>query len=397
MPSSARRTQREPAAPAIAGQPGSEVRAPLFGVVHLHSIARRAAVRRRRARPSKAGQTLCVIEAMKVFNDVRAERDGVVEAVLVDLGRARSRPASRCLRIRLMVTDVRHRPHRQSRRDRAAHPARLPRPGPQDRRRPFRGRSRRVLCAPGRPGAVHRAGGGRRRAISNQAAILFAAEGQRRAGDPSRLRLPVGERGLRRAGRSRPASIFIGPSAACIRIMGDKVAAKRAMRAAGVPCVPGPDTALPDDPDADPRARARDRLPGDRQGRRRRRRTRHAGGAAKKAALARRAVAHARGSAPRLRQSRGLHREVPAASRGTSRSRCWPTATAMRVWLGSRDCSLQRRHQKVLEEAPAPGIDDALIAEVGERCAEACRQIGYLRRRHLRVPRTRTAPSTSSR
>jgi acetyl-CoA carboxylase biotin carboxylase subunit len=47
------------------------------------------------------------------------------------------------------------------------------------------------------------------------------------------------------------------------------------------------------------------------------------------------------------------------------------------VWLGSRDCSLQRRHQKVIEEAPAPGIDEALIAEVGERCAAACRQIGY--------------------
>jgi len=47
------------------------------------------------------------------------------------------------------------------------------------------------------------------------------------------------------------------------------------------------------------------------------------------------------------------------------------------LWLGSRDCSLQRRHQKVIEEAPAPGIDEALIAEVGERCAAACRQIGY--------------------
>ncbi|NKF56722.1 acetyl-CoA carboxylase biotin carboxylase subunit [Ralstonia solanacearum] len=47
------------------------------------------------------------------------------------------------------------------------------------------------------------------------------------------------------------------------------------------------------------------------------------------------------------------------------------------VWLGSRDCSLQRRHQKVIEEAPAPGIDASLIAEVGERCAAACRQIGY--------------------
>ena len=47
------------------------------------------------------------------------------------------------------------------------------------------------------------------------------------------------------------------------------------------------------------------------------------------------------------------------------------------IWLGGRDCSLQRRHQKVLEEAPAPGIDPQLIASVGERCAAACRQIGY--------------------
>jgi acetyl-CoA carboxylase biotin carboxylase subunit len=47
------------------------------------------------------------------------------------------------------------------------------------------------------------------------------------------------------------------------------------------------------------------------------------------------------------------------------------------AWLGSRDCSLQRRHQKVLEEAPAPGLDPALVAETGARCAEACRQIGY--------------------
>jgi len=47
------------------------------------------------------------------------------------------------------------------------------------------------------------------------------------------------------------------------------------------------------------------------------------------------------------------------------------------LWLGSRDCSLQRRHQKVLEEAPAPGIDPELIRQVGERCVEACRQTNY--------------------
>jgi len=47
------------------------------------------------------------------------------------------------------------------------------------------------------------------------------------------------------------------------------------------------------------------------------------------------------------------------------------------LWIGSRDCSMQRRHQKVLEEAPAPGIAPEVIARIGARCVEACRQIGY--------------------
>jgi acetyl-CoA carboxylase biotin carboxylase subunit len=47
------------------------------------------------------------------------------------------------------------------------------------------------------------------------------------------------------------------------------------------------------------------------------------------------------------------------------------------LWLGSRDCSMQRRHQKVVEEAPAPGIPGELIAQVGQRCADACQKIGY--------------------
>ena len=69
---------------------------------------------------------------------------------------------------------------------------------------------------------------------------------------------------------------FIGPPADCIRTMGDKVAAKRAMREAGVPCVPGPDSALPDDPARGARDGPGDRIPRDHQGRRRRRRARHA-------------------------------------------------------------------------------------------------------------------------
>jgi acetyl-CoA carboxylase biotin carboxylase subunit len=47
------------------------------------------------------------------------------------------------------------------------------------------------------------------------------------------------------------------------------------------------------------------------------------------------------------------------------------------VWLGERDCSMQRRHQKVVEESPAPGVDRQAIETIGERCASACRSIGY--------------------
>ncbi|MBH9702806.1 acetyl-CoA carboxylase biotin carboxylase subunit, partial [Burkholderia cepacia] len=47
------------------------------------------------------------------------------------------------------------------------------------------------------------------------------------------------------------------------------------------------------------------------------------------------------------------------------------------VWLGERDCSMQRRHQKVIEEAPAPGIARRLIERIGDRCADACRKMGY--------------------
>jgi acetyl-CoA carboxylase, biotin carboxylase subunit len=168
---------------------------------------------------------------------------------------------------------------------------------------------------------------------------------------------------------------FIGPNSECIRTMGDKVSAKRAMRAAGVPCVPGPDASLPDDADA-VRAVARDigypvivKAAGGGGGRGMR--------VVDDEADLLQALAVTREEAGRafgnpevyvekfLLHPRHVEIQVLADRYGNA------------VWLGSRDCSLQRRHQKVIEEAPAPGIPATLLAQVGERCAQACRRIGY--------------------
>ena len=168
---------------------------------------------------------------------------------------------------------------------------------------------------------------------------------------------------------------FIGPSAACIRTMGDKVAAKRAMRESGVPCVPGPDSIMPTD-EASIQAIARDigypvivKAAGGGGGRGMRV-VRQAHDLIEAINLTREEARLAFGN-PELYIEKFLdhprHVEIQVLC----------DAYGHAIWLGGRDCSLQRRHQKVLEEAPAPGIDPQLIASVGERCAAACRQIGY--------------------
>ncbi|WP_025038708.1 acetyl-CoA carboxylase biotin carboxylase subunit [Bradyrhizobium sp. DOA9] len=168
---------------------------------------------------------------------------------------------------------------------------------------------------------------------------------------------------------------FIGPTAAVMRVMSDKVAAKRAMRAAGVPCVPGPDAALGDDLDL-ARAIARQigypvilKAAGGGGGRGMRMVESEAGlvdAIAVTREEARRGFANSEIYIEKfLRRPRHVEIQVIADAHGNA------------VWLGSRDCSLQRRHQKVLEEAPAPGLDQAVLAQIGERCAEACRQLGY--------------------
>jgi acetyl-CoA carboxylase biotin carboxylase subunit len=212
------------------------------------------------------------------------------------------------------------------------------------------------------------------RSYLNQAAILFAAQVSGAQAIHPGYGFLSENAGF--ADRVEQAGLtFIGPSAACIRTMGDKVAAKRAMREAGVPCVPGPDTALPDDPDA-VRAVARDigypvivKAAGGGGGRGMRV-VRSEAELPDALSLTREEARRAFGNPEVyiekfLLHPRHVEIQVLADSHGNA------------LWLGSRDCSLQRRHQKVLEEAPAPGIDAAVIAAVGGRCAHACRQIGY--------------------
>ena len=169
--------------------------------------------------------------------------------------------------------------------------------------------------------------------------------------------------------------VFIGPRPETIRLMGDKVSAKDAMKAAGVPCVPGSEGALPEDPKEIVKVARAVGYPviikaaGGGGGRGMR--VVHTEAALLNAVTTTRAEAQAAFSNPVvymekfLENPRHVEIQVLADQHGNA------------VYLGERDCSMQRRHQKVIEEAPAPGIDRKAIAKVGERCAEACRKIGY--------------------
>ncbi|NMG54261.1 acetyl-CoA carboxylase biotin carboxylase subunit [Aromatoleum aromaticum] len=169
--------------------------------------------------------------------------------------------------------------------------------------------------------------------------------------------------------------VFIGPRSDTIRLMGDKVSAKDAMKAAGVPCVPGSEGALPEEPKEVVKiARAVGypviiKAAGGGGGRGMR--VVHTEAALLNAVATTRAEAEAAFGNPIvymekfLENPRHIEIQVLADEHGNA------------VYLGERDCSMQRRHQKVIEEAPAPGIDRKAIAKVGERCAEACRTIGY--------------------
>ena len=169
--------------------------------------------------------------------------------------------------------------------------------------------------------------------------------------------------------------VFIGPRPDTIRLMGDKVSAKDAMKASGVPCVPGSDGALGEDQDEWIR-QAKDigypiiiKAAGGGGGRGMR--VVHTEAALVQAVLMTQNEAGAAFNNPVVYMEKFLgnprHIEIQVLSDTHGNA----------IHLGERDCSMQRRHQKVLEEAPAPGLDVKLRNKIGERCAEACRKIGY--------------------
>ncbi len=169
--------------------------------------------------------------------------------------------------------------------------------------------------------------------------------------------------------------IFIGPRPETIRMMGDKVSAIAKMKQAGVPCVPGSDGILDDDNEKNLRIAAEIGYPviikatGGGGGRGMR--------VVRSEATLLNSISLTQGEAGAtfgndkvymekyLENPRHVEIQVLADSYGNA------------IYLGERDCSMQRRHQKMIEEAPAPGLTAEQRREIGENCAQACRDIGY--------------------
>ncbi|MBQ9601847.1 MAG: acetyl-CoA carboxylase biotin carboxylase subunit [Neisseriaceae bacterium] len=169
--------------------------------------------------------------------------------------------------------------------------------------------------------------------------------------------------------------VFIGPRADTIRLMGDKVSAKKAMIEAGVPCVPGSDGALPEEPEEIVKIAKKVGFPviikASGGGGGRGMRVVEQPEELLKAVEMTKAEAEAAFGNPMVYMERYLQRprhveiQVLADEHGNA------------IYLGERDCSMQRRHQKIIEEAPAPFVSAKERAKIGEACVAACKRIGY--------------------
>ena len=169
--------------------------------------------------------------------------------------------------------------------------------------------------------------------------------------------------------------VFIGPRPETIRLMGDKVSAKDAMKAAAVPCVPGSDGALPDNPKLILQIAKAIGYPVI---------IKAAGGGGGRgmpvvhteAALLN-AVTLTKSEAQSFFGNPEVYMEKYLENPRHVEIQVLADSYRNAIHLGARDCSMQRRHQKVIEEAPPPGIPTRHLVRIGERCAEACRRINY--------------------
>ncbi|MBQ4246035.1 MAG: acetyl-CoA carboxylase biotin carboxylase subunit, partial [Succinivibrio sp.] len=169
--------------------------------------------------------------------------------------------------------------------------------------------------------------------------------------------------------------IFIGPTADTIRLMGDKVSAKKAMQKAGVPCVPGSAGALGSDFEENKRLANKIGYPII---------IKAAGGGGGRGMRVVRSDAELEDSIALTRREADMFFNNPAVymekfleNPRHVEFQVLSDGQGHAVYLGERDCSMQRRNQKVLEEAPAPFISDEQRKTIGERCAQACIDIGY--------------------
>ncbi len=169
--------------------------------------------------------------------------------------------------------------------------------------------------------------------------------------------------------------VFIGPRPDTIRLMGDKVSAKNTMIKAGVPVVPGSEGALPEEPQEIVKIARKVGYPviikASGGGGGRGMRVVHTEAALVNAVAMTRQEAKAAFGNPTVYMEKFLetprHVEIQVLADEHRNA----------VYLGDRDCSMQRRHQKIIEEAPAPLIPLKERVRIGERCADACRKIGY--------------------
>jgi acetyl-CoA carboxylase biotin carboxylase subunit len=169
--------------------------------------------------------------------------------------------------------------------------------------------------------------------------------------------------------------IFIGPKPETINLMGDKVSAINSMKKAGVPCVPGSDGPLTEDTERNKSIAKRIGYPiivkASGGGGGRGMRVVRSEAELEESILMTKAEAGAAFNNDVVYMEKFLenprHIEIQVLADGQGGA----------IHLGERDCSMQRRHQKVVEEAPAPGISDQMREKIGERCRKACIEIGY--------------------